>query len=223
MMLRALSRSLAGGAVGVLLFHAAATGAASPSSEGEAVPVASDVSSYTQSRIPLADPKAGDAGNTNLGRLLAQAKAMGPASADFARLMVHDIEVPPLERELICLAVLHLERGAYEWHQHMRVLELMGFPKSKVDAIAQDRFGDPVFNARERALLAFTRQVVTAVRVDDATFASVSAFYSPRQIVESVLVIGNYMMLVRVSEVAQLPLDPTTDGANFWKSQEAHK
>ena len=182
---------------------------------------AKDPAMTRQSRIALADPDPASDGGTNLGRLLAQAKVMGPAVTAYTRVMIDGLAIPPLEREIMCLAVLHLERGEYEWFQHMKVAEMMGIPKAKVDAIANDRFGDPVFNDRERALLAFTRQVVKTVRVDDPTLKAVQAFYEPRQIVESTLVIGTYMMLARVSEVAELPLDPTTSGAKFWKSQDA--
>ena len=92
----------------------------------------------------------------------------------------------------------------------------MDISDAKVAAIAQERYGDPIFTDRERALLAFTRQVVRAVRVDDAGYRAVAAFYQPRQIVEATIIIGNYMMLARVSEVAELPVDGSA-GAAFWK------
>jgi alkylhydroperoxidase family enzyme len=183
-----------------------------------------------QSRIPLIEPEdmtpeqraAYDAhphARTNLGRLLGQAKTLGPAFTRFNELMATTITVPPLEREIVTLAVLHLERGEWEWQQHLTVAEILGVPKAKVEAIAAERFGDPVFTDRERALLAFTRQVVKTVRVDDPTFNAVAAFYDPRQMVETILVISNYMMILRVSEVAELPLEGDA-GAGFWKDRK---
>ena len=141
-------------------------------------------------------------GKTNLGLLLAHAKGMQPGINLAVQGMMTDIEVPPLERQICVLAVLHLDRGAYEWAQHLEVSKIRGIPSAKVEAIADDRFGDPVFNDREKALLAFTRQVVKTVRVDDFVFGAVAAFYSPRQIVELIHVISLYMLFVRVSEVA---------------------
>lgn len=186
--------------------------------------------SPARSRIPLLTPDemtpeqraAYDANphtRINLGLLLAQARTLGPAFTKFNEIMATTLTVPPLEREIMCLATLHLDRGEYEWAQHVKVAEMMGIPKAKVDAIAAERFGDPVFTDRERALLAFTRQVVKMVRVDDPTFNAVAAFYDPRQIVESILVISNYMMILRVSEVAELPIDGT-GGADFWKNRK---
>jgi alkylhydroperoxidase family enzyme len=159
-------------------------------------------------------------GKSNLSLLLAQARSMRGGIADAVRAMMTDIEVPPLERQVCVLAVLHLDRGAYEWAQHMEVSKAMGIDPAKVDAIADDRFGDPAFSDREKALLAFTRQVVKTVRVDDFVFDAIKAFYSPRQIVELIHVIGIYMLFVRVSEVAELELDAVI-GGDFWKRANA--
>lgn len=155
-------------------------------------------------------------GNLDLALLLAHARGLRGGMGELVRAMMHDIEVPPLERQICVLAVLHLDRGAYEWAQHMEVSKAMGIPAAKVEAIADDRFGDPVFNDREKALLAFTRQVVKTVRVDDFVFNAVNAFYTPRQIVELIHVIGIYMLFARVSEVAELEIDGISGGA-FWK------
>src|SRR3546814_14969507 len=88
----------------------------------------------------------------------------------------------------------------------------MGIAEEKVTAIADDRFGDPVFDDREKALLAFTRQVVKTVRVDDFVFGAVASFSSPRQIVELIHVIGIYMLFARVSEVAELAIEAIAGG-----------
>jgi alkylhydroperoxidase family enzyme len=155
-------------------------------------------------------------GKLNLNRLLAHAVAIQPGISQAVRGMMTGTKLPPLERQVCILAVLHLDRGAYEWAQHFQVSKTMGIPDAKIEAIADDRFGDPVFDDRERALLAFTRQVVKTVRVDDFVFDAVASFYSPRQIVELIHVIGLYMLFARVSEVAELEIDAIA-GGEFWK------
>jgi len=160
-------------------------------------------------------------GKLNLTLLLAQARGFRAGMGALVHAMMNDITIPPRERQICVLAVLHLDRGAYEWAQHMEVSKAMGIPGEKVDAIADDRFGDPVFNDRERALLAFTRQVVKTVRVDDFVFDAVNAFYTPRQIVELIHVIGIYMLFVRVSEVAELEIDAVA-GGEFWRKANAN-
>ena len=189
-----------------------------------------DKSGRPASRIPLLEPEdmtpeqreaynSSPNSRINLSRLLANARTLAPKFTEFNMTMATEIEVPPKEREIICLATLHLERGEYEWAQHMEVAKFMEIPQEKVDAIAAERFNDPVFTDRERALLAFTRQVVKTIRVEDCVFNAVAAFYSPRQMVEAIFVIGNYMTLARISEAAELVVD-SVDGAGFWKKQK---
>jgi alkylhydroperoxidase family enzyme len=176
-----------------------------------------------QSRIPLAriplariedlDPQQAKefenspGGKLNLSLLLGHAKTIYPGFHAMSRAVFAQLTLPPLEREIVVLATLHLDRGEYEWAQHVQIARDMGIAQEKIDAIADHRFGAPVFDDREKALLAFARQVVKSVRVDDYVFGAVRAFYDPRQIVEAIYVIGLYMMILRVSEVAELPVD----------------
>lgn len=156
-------------------------------------------------------------GKLNLYRVLCHAPSIQTGLGMAVQGMMTAVEIPPYERQICILAVLHLDRGEYEWAQHMQVSKAMGLADEKVAAIAGDRFGDPVFNEREKAVLAFTRQVVRCVRVDDFVFGAISAFYSSRQIVELIHVIGLYMLFARVSEVAELEIDAVL-GGEVWKS-----
>jgi alkylhydroperoxidase family enzyme len=143
----------------------------------------------------------------NLSRLLAQGTTVFLPFMELSKAIFAKLDIPPRERELLVLAVIHLERGEYEWAQHVQIAEDMGISREKIDAISQHRFNAAVFNEREHAILAFTRQVVQSVRVDDYVFDALSAFYSSRQIVETVYTIGCYMTVLRISEVAELEID----------------
>lgn len=52
------------------------------------------------------------------------------------------LSIPPLERELMVLPALHLERGKYEWAQHEQIALDMGVAPEKIAAIKDHRFGD---------------------------------------------------------------------------------
>jgi alkylhydroperoxidase family enzyme len=53
----------------------------------------------------------------------------------------------------------------------------------------------------------FTTQVVREATPDEATFAAMSARFTPAQITQLLLVIGQYMMIGRVMATAQLEVD----------------
>lgn len=181
-------------------------------------------------RIPLLPPEEmtpeqvevfrnSPSGKLNIFRLLAHAATLHDGLGRFTQAIFTSLTIPPPEREIAVLAVCSLERGGYPWAQHVQIARAMGIADDKIDAIAAHRFDAAAFDRRERALLAFTRQVVEAARVDDAIFAALADYYDPRQIVETVLTIGTYMMLLRLTEVAELELDAVA-GADVVKAAE---
>lgn len=142
--------------------------------------------------------------DTDLVLLMMQAPTMQPGIDAALTAMMMDIRVPPVDRQLCVLAVAHLSRADHGWAEAVRIARHMGIAEAKLAAIADDRFGGAAFSAREAALLAFTRQVVATVRVDDMIFGQIRRFYDARQLVELVHIIGLNMLIARVAEVAQL-------------------
>ena len=59
----------------------------------------------------------------------------------------------------------------------------------------------------ERALLAFSREVVVNVRVPEAVFAGVRQHFSDQKIVKSIFTLGCYMMMARLTEATETDLD----------------
>jgi 4-carboxymuconolactone decarboxylase len=54
--------------------------------------------------------------------------------------------------------------------------------------------------------------VVAGPRVSDATFAAVEQHLSPREIVELLLTVGDYLMLARVMTTLELEIDDPAGG-----------
>src|SRR3546814_14889736 len=78
-----------------------------------------EVDELTPAQRDAYDNKPG--GKLNLSRLLAHAVSIQPGIGLAVQGMMTGIDVPPLERQICVLAVLHLDRGAYEWAQHMEI------------------------------------------------------------------------------------------------------
>ena len=168
-------------------------------------------------RIPLADLDRvpGDTGDKlrrmpvklNIFRMMANAQTTVLPMLRLGGAILSDQELPHAPRELLILLVARLEGGEYEWIQHDPIAEKVGVTRAQIEAIERLDLGADVFTPAEKALLAFGRQVVENVRVDDATFAAAHAHYGDRQIVEAILAIGFYMAAARLTEVTQTPLD----------------
>lgn len=114
----------------------------------------------------------------------------------------------PVLRELAILRVARLTPGAeYEWVQHVPILLAVGGSAAQVDALESDEIEADVLGEDGRLVVRFTTQVVLNAAPDEATFESMSKRFTTAEIVQLLLVIGQYMMVARVMATAELEVD----------------
>ncbi|MEV0351219.1 carboxymuconolactone decarboxylase family protein [Nonomuraea sp. NPDC050680] len=156
----------------------------------------------------------------NIFRMLAHAESCVLPQVRLGTAILSSLDLGHRRRELLILLVARIEGGAYEWRQHVPIALGVGVPQSQIDAIEQanlagevydhEVFDNEVFDDAERALLAFGKQVIEAVRVEESVFTEVRRHFSEREIVEAILVIGFYMTMARLTEVTETDLDPAS-------------
>jgi 4-carboxymuconolactone decarboxylase len=151
----------------------------------------------------------------NIFRMLANAETVFRPFLRFGDALLADLELSGLLRELAILRVARLTPHAdYEWVQHAPIARAVGATDEQLGALERDDIDADCFDAAQRATLRFTTEVVRDARASDATFAELEALLPARQIVELLLVIGQYMMLARVMATLELELDePAAPGA----------
>jgi alkylhydroperoxidase family enzyme len=137
----------------------------------------------------------------NIFKLLANAETAFRPFMEYGAVLLRELEVDAVVREQAILRVAALTPGAeYEWVQHEAIGRAVGMTDDQIEAC---RSGDP-----DDMVLRFTEEVVRDASPSDATFAAMAERFPPRQIVELILVIGNYMMLARLMATAEIDLDP---------------
>jgi alkylhydroperoxidase family enzyme len=176
-------------------------------------------------RLPLIDPAAtsGDVRASfdrmpvvlNIFRMMAHAEANFIPAMRFANSILHKQKLSHVNRELLILQVAHIEGGEYEWRQHVPIALGLGVTQPQIDALERGDYSAAVFNDAERALLAFSREVVENVRVPEAVFAGMRRHFSDQEIVESIFTTGCYMMMARLTEATETDLDPAAGMAVF--------
>jgi 4-carboxymuconolactone decarboxylase len=125
----------------------------------------------------------------------------------YSNVLLRELQLDPLLRELAILQVAHLSSSAYEWTQHAPIAESFGASPELVAAIESDRQPDPsVASPEQRAVLAFAREVIVDGAAGEQAVASLRETLGERGIVELLLVIGNYMGLARL--IATVGLEP---------------
>jgi alkylhydroperoxidase family enzyme len=89
-----------------------------------------------------------------------------------------------------------------------------------VTAVDRGALDDRSLGDGERAALRLATELVDDVRAsDEALGALVAADFSPREIVELVLVVGQYMMVARLAETAGIEIDDPGDVAASSRSR----
>jgi alkylhydroperoxidase family enzyme len=144
----------------------------------------------------------------NVFRTMAHAETAFRPWLRWGGVLLGDLQLDPVLRELAILRVARLTPHAdYEWVQHVPIALAVGATQEQVDAIERDDLEADALDGLQCAVLRFTEEVVRDARASDATFAAVAEALSPREIVELLMVIGQYMMLARVMATVDLELD----------------
>ena len=169
-------------------------------------------------RLPLIDPAAtsGDVRTSfdkmpvklNIFKMMAHAEANFIPAMRFANSILHKQKLSHVNRELLILQVAQRQHGVYEWRQHVPIALGVGVTQKQIDGVEQGKYEDAAFNAAEQALLAFGQEVIENVRVAEPVFAAMRTHFSEQEIVETILAVGFYMTMARLTEATEVDLDP---------------
>ena len=111
-------------------------------------------------------------------------------------------------REIVIIRIAHLNGVDYVLAQHVPGLALAeGLTLPECDALADWR-ATALFDARERAALAYAEAMTMGTSVPDAVFAEVRRHFSDREIVELSVLVGTYIMHNRVMKALAIDLEP---------------
>ena len=172
-------------------------------------------------RLPYADPETAPepvrralraVPPLNVFRMVANAETAFRPWLAFGGALLSSLELDARVRELAILRVARMSDAEYEWVQHVPIALAAGAPEEQIAAVDRGDLEHASLGQAERAALRFTTEVVRDVRASDEALAAVTgAGLTPREIVELLLVVGQYMMVARVAETAGIELDEPGD------------
>ena len=111
-------------------------------------------------------------------------------------------------REIIIIRIAQLNGVDYVLAQHVPALaSAEGLSIAECDALAEWR-ASGLFDARERAALAYAEAMTLSTSVPDDVFAEVRRHFDDRGIVELSVLIGTYIMHNRVMKALAIDLEP---------------
>jgi 4-carboxymuconolactone decarboxylase len=151
----------------------------------------------------------------NIFRMMANAETAFRPWLRWGATLLGELQLDPLLRELSILRVARLTPHAeYEWVQHVPIAMAVGASDEQIAALERDDPEAACLSADQHVVLRFTTEVVHDAQASDATLDRLARILSPREIVELLMVIGQYMMVARVMATTRMELDePAGPGA----------
>ena len=150
----------------------------------------------------------------NIFRMMANAETAFRPWLRWGAALLSDLQLDPLLRELAILRVARLTPHAeYEWVQHAGIARAVGATDEQVDALERDEADAACFSDVEQLVLRFTTEVVRDARASDEALEGLIAALSPREVVELMMVIGQYMLVARVMATTHIDMDEPADPA----------
>ncbi|MEV7396082.1 carboxymuconolactone decarboxylase family protein [Aeromicrobium sp. NPDC092404] len=104
--------------------------------------------------------------------------------------------LPRRDSELVILRIATIRECEYERRHHVRIGRKVGITPAEIDRLADETW--PGWSDRERALFAVADQFVDDKFIDDATWAAVSAHLDEAELIELLLLCGQYDSLATV-------------------------
>ena len=157
-------------------------------------------------RLPLADPPGGEAPPLNIFRMVANAESAYRPWLRYSGTLLTGLDLDPLVRELAILQVARVMDSPYEWAQHDPIARAVGASDAQVSAVEAGRDQDPSLDAVQSLVLRVTRTVVSEGAASEEQMAELTERLGPRQAVELLLVIGNYVAIAML--IASTGLEP---------------
>jgi alkylhydroperoxidase family enzyme len=152
----------------------------------------------TEPRFPELMRHSGLPENTPLTNALCMVAHTPSIGAPLLRLvfeLVTGTNLDPEMRELVVLRVAQRCGGRYAWVQHAGAAGQAGVSGAQIAALASGETPAALFSDRERTVFDLADEVLDDCRASDNTFAAVRRLFSPREVVELLLLIGYVRMI----------------------------
>jgi alkylhydroperoxidase family enzyme len=143
----------------------------------------------------------------NLHLTNAHAPKIGAAALGMSFAIRFDAASPRSLRELTILRTAQIMGSDYELRQHEPLAMACGYSRAQINSLPNWQ-ASTLFPDKERALLSYVDQLIGQKgHVDDATFASLSRHFTPREIVELTFTGTMYMSTAAAVHALQIKVE----------------
>jgi alkylhydroperoxidase family enzyme len=173
-------------------------------------------------RLPLAETQPGhDPAPLKLFRMVAHAESAYGPWLGYGGALLTQLELDPLLRELAILQVARQVGSEYEWVQHDPIARAVGATGEQIDAVEAGRDDDPAFDAAQSLVLRLTRTTVAEGAASEEQIGEAAERLGTRQVIELLLVIGNYTAIAMLIASTGLEPDEPLDAEQLTRARDS--
>lgn len=122
--------------------------------------------------------------------------------------------LPERDKELLILRTAWHRKGDYIWAAHVRSGMRAGLTQDDIDRIPRGPEA-PGWNAWDRTLLRAADELHTKTFIEDATWKALDERYDEGQLVEAVMLVGNYTQVAMYQKTIGIPLGRGSVGVQY--------
>jgi alkylhydroperoxidase family enzyme len=146
----------------------------------------------------------------NLHLVQGHAPKLAKARREMAYAIRFETVTPALMREVAIIRTGQIVGSTYEHNQHVPLAKACGFSDAQLNALESWKASN-LFDDRTRALLGYVDAVVgNRGDVDDATYGAFAKHFTPQEIVEITMIVGNYVATGLLTKALKVQVE--TDG-----------
>ena len=101
-------------------------------------------------------------------------------------------QVPPQERELAVLRVAWVSGAPYEWGEHVKIAKRFGVAREAVERVTQGSSAAG-WTEHEAAILRGVEELILDQTLHDDTYATLARQWSEAQLIEYLVLVGQYV------------------------------
>jgi 4-carboxymuconolactone decarboxylase len=154
----------------------------------------------------------GDWTHLNFSRVLINSPRMYRTFVTHLAELVARTNLPPHDRQIVCLRMLHLCGDVYEKTHHITISRKSGLSDEEIHAVLAAQGSS--LTAFDHTLIQATDELFREQRISDPTWAALAQRYESTQLMEIVFLAGCYQTMAMLTKSFGMELEPDLEAFN---------
>ncbi|WP_254049837.1 carboxymuconolactone decarboxylase family protein [Novosphingobium sp. TH158] len=152
---------------------------------------------------------------TNIINVMANHPPLALAWSHYGKYFMTGHTLNNRQLEFVVLRVAVLVNSIYEWHNHVGYAMQAGITLEEIAQIRDFPEAANEFTEEERAILSTCDELIKTNNVSDATWATLQKTLSQEQMMDLVMLVGNYVMTSWAISAFGVPIEGGADAIGF--------